>query len=46
MLLRGGAPLVSRPSVETMTTDQLTPEQKAISGFCLDDFAARGWAFA
>ena len=45
MLLRGGAPLLSRPSVEVMTTDQLTAEQKAISGFYPDDFAARGWGF-
>jgi len=45
MLLRGGAPIVSRPSVETMITDQLTPEQKAVSGFFPDDFAARGWGF-
>lgn len=45
MLLRGGAPLLSCPSVETMTTDQLTPEQKAVSGFFPDDFDARGWGF-
>jgi CubicO group peptidase (beta-lactamase class C family) len=45
MLLRGGAPLLSRPSVEVMTTDQLAPEQKAIGGFYRDDFAARGWGF-
>jgi CubicO group peptidase (beta-lactamase class C family) len=45
MLLRGGAPLLSRPSVETMTTDQLTPQQKAVSGFFPDDFDARGWGF-
>jgi CubicO group peptidase (beta-lactamase class C family) len=45
MLLRGGAPLLARPSVETMTTDQLTPEQKAVSGFFPDDFDARGWGF-
>jgi CubicO group peptidase (beta-lactamase class C family) len=45
MLLRGGAPLVARSSVETMTTDQLTPEQKAVSGFFPDDFDARGWGF-
>jgi len=44
-LLRGGAPLVSRPSVETMTTDQLTPAQKAVSGFFPDDFDARGFGF-
>jgi CubicO group peptidase (beta-lactamase class C family) len=45
MLLRGGAPLLSRPSVETMTSDHLTPEQKAVSGFFPDDFDARGWGF-
>jgi CubicO group peptidase (beta-lactamase class C family) len=45
MLLRGGSPLLSRPSVETMTTDQLTPAQKAISGFFPGDFDARGWGF-
>jgi CubicO group peptidase (beta-lactamase class C family) len=45
MLLRGGAPLLSRPSVETMTTDHLTHEQKAISGFFPDDFDARGFGF-
>jgi CubicO group peptidase (beta-lactamase class C family) len=45
MLLRGGAPLVSRPFVETMTRDHLTPEQKAVSGFFPDDFDARGWGF-
>lgn len=45
MLLRGGAPILSRPSVEVMTTDQLTPEQKAISGFFPGDFDARGWGF-
>ncbi len=45
MLLRGGAPLLSRPSAETMITDQLTPAQKAVSGFFPDDFDARGWGF-
>jgi CubicO group peptidase (beta-lactamase class C family) len=45
MLLRGGAPIVSRPSIETMTRDHLTPEQKAVSGFFPDDFDARGWGF-
>ena len=38
MLLRGGAPILSRPSVETMTSDHLTPAQKAVSGFFPDDF--------
>jgi CubicO group peptidase (beta-lactamase class C family) len=45
MLLRGGRPILSRPSVETMITDQLTPEQKAVSGFFPGDFDARGWGF-
>jgi CubicO group peptidase (beta-lactamase class C family) len=45
MLLRGGAPILSRPSVETMTSDHLTAKQKAVSGFFPDDFDARGWGF-
>jgi CubicO group peptidase (beta-lactamase class C family) len=45
MLLRGGAPVLSRPSVRTMTTDQLTDPQKALGGLFPDDFAARGWGF-
>jgi CubicO group peptidase (beta-lactamase class C family) len=45
MLRRGGAPILSRPSVETMTADHLTPEQKAIGGFTPDDFDGRGWGF-
>ena len=45
MLLRGGAPLLSRPTVETMTMDHLTPAQKAIGGFGPDDFEASGWGF-
>ena len=45
MLLRGGAPILSRPSVETMTADHLTPAQKAIGGFFPDDFDGRGWGF-
>ncbi len=45
MLLRGGAPIISRPSVETMITGQLTAEQKAVSGFYPGDFDARGWGF-
>jgi CubicO group peptidase (beta-lactamase class C family) len=28
-----------------MTSDQLTPKQKALSGFFPDDFDARGWGF-
>jgi CubicO group peptidase (beta-lactamase class C family) len=45
MLRRGGAPILSRPSVETMTTDHLTAAQKAIGGFTPDDFDGRGWGF-
>jgi CubicO group peptidase (beta-lactamase class C family) len=45
MLLRGGSPILSRPSVETMTSDHLTPEQKAVGGFFPDDFDGRGWGF-
>jgi CubicO group peptidase (beta-lactamase class C family) len=49
MLLDGGrhgnARILSRPSVELMTTDQLTPEQKARSGFGPDSFADSGWGF-
>ena len=45
MLLRGGAPILSRPSVETMSSDHLTPAQKAISGFFPDDFDAMGFGF-
>jgi len=45
MLLQSGKPILSRPSVEMMTTDQLTPEQKSRSGFFPGDFDARGWGF-
>jgi CubicO group peptidase (beta-lactamase class C family) len=45
MLLRGGAPILSRPSVETMTSDHLTPAQKEIGGFGPDDFDGRSWGF-
>jgi CubicO group peptidase (beta-lactamase class C family) len=39
----GGARILSRPSVELMTTDHLTPEQKADVGLFLGD--NRGWGF-
>ncbi len=45
MLAAGGAPLLSRPTVETMTADHLTPAQKAVSGFFPGDFDGRGWGF-
>jgi CubicO group peptidase (beta-lactamase class C family) len=37
--------ILSRPSVETMTTDQLTPEQKAASGLVPGYFDGHGWGF-
>ncbi|AUX29304.1 MULTISPECIES: serine hydrolase [Sorangium] len=37
--------ILSRPSVEAMTTDQLTPEQKAASGFFPGYWDSRGWGF-
>ena len=39
----GPARILSRPSVELMTTDHLTPEQKADAGVILGD--SRGWGF-
>jgi len=41
----GNERLLSRPSVETMTTDQLTPEQKAASGLVPGYFDKHGWGF-
>jgi len=41
----GNERLLSRPSVETMTTDQLTPEQKAVSGLVSGYFDSHGWGF-
>jgi CubicO group peptidase (beta-lactamase class C family) len=41
----GSHRILSRPSVELMTTDQLTPEQKAVSGFFPGFFNNRGWGF-
>ncbi len=37
--------ILSRPSVETVTTDQLTPEQKAVSGNVPGYFDNHGWGF-
>jgi CubicO group peptidase (beta-lactamase class C family) len=49
MLLGGGkyrgGRVLSRPSVETMTTDQLTPAQKEVSGFWPGYFDNLGWGF-
>src|SRR2546428_845721 len=41
----GNERLLSRPSVETMTTDQLTPEQKAASGLIPGYLDSHGWGF-
>ena len=47
MMLNGGTHgkqrILSRPSVEAMTTDQLTAVQKAVSPFFDDFWDARGW---
>jgi CubicO group peptidase (beta-lactamase class C family) len=41
----GGDRILSRPSVEIMTTDHLTPEQKAMSGLNPGYFDSHGWGF-
>ena len=41
----GNERILSRPSVEVMTTDQLTPEQKAASPFFPAFWDSRGWGF-
>lgn len=41
----GSERILSRPSVETMTTDQLTPAQKAIAGLVPGYFDSHGWGF-
>jgi CubicO group peptidase (beta-lactamase class C family) len=40
-----GERVLSRPSVTLMTTDQLTPAQKAVSGFWPGYFDHMGWGF-
>ena len=40
-----GERLLSRASIEAMTTDQLTPEQKAVSGYLPGQFNHRGFGF-
>jgi CubicO group peptidase (beta-lactamase class C family) len=48
-LLAGGSyrgeRVLSRPSVTLMTTDHLSPAQKAVSGFWPGYFATMGWGF-
>ncbi len=41
----GSERVLSRPSVELMTTDHLTPDQKAASGFVPGFWEHRGWGF-
>ena len=45
MLLGGGAPVLSADAAHSMTTDQLTSEQKAHGGLGPDFFTGRSWAF-
>jgi hypothetical protein len=40
-----GERVLSRPSVTLMTTDHLTPAQKAVSGFTPGYFDDIGWGF-
>ncbi|MGH7761128.1 MAG: serine hydrolase domain-containing protein [Candidatus Dormibacteraceae bacterium] len=41
----GKTRILSRPSVELMTADQLTPEQRTTSGFGPELFSDHGWGF-
>jgi CubicO group peptidase (beta-lactamase class C family) len=41
----GGERILSRPSVDTMTADQLTPAQKAFGGLVAGQFDSHGWGF-
>jgi len=45
MFLRGGDPILSAESVRAMTSDQLTPEQKARGGLGDDFFDHQSWSF-
>lgn len=45
MLLRGGAPVLTAAAVRAMTSDQLTPEQKARGGLGADFFAEQSWGY-
>ena len=49
MMLNGGRHgsqrILARPSVEVMTTDQITPEQKAASTFFPGFWERQGWGF-
>ncbi|WP_027932461.1 serine hydrolase domain-containing protein [Amycolatopsis thermoflava] len=41
----GSGRVLARPTVEAMVTDQLTPGDKAVSGFYPGYFDTRGWGF-
>ncbi len=41
----GDERILSRPSIELMTSDHITPEQKAVSGFFPGFWDNRGWGF-
>jgi CubicO group peptidase (beta-lactamase class C family) len=43
--VRGKTRILSRPAVATMTTDQISPGQKAVSGLGRDFFENQGWGF-
>jgi CubicO group peptidase (beta-lactamase class C family) len=43
--IHGGERILSRPSVTLMTSDQLAPDLKAVSGFRPGYFDAMGWGF-
>jgi CubicO group peptidase (beta-lactamase class C family) len=45
MLLRGGAPVLPADAVRAMTTDQLTPVQKARGGLLPGFFHGRSWGY-
>jgi CubicO group peptidase (beta-lactamase class C family) len=45
MLLRGGSPVLSESAAKAMTSDQLTPEQKAHGGFGPTFFQGQSWSF-
>jgi CubicO group peptidase (beta-lactamase class C family) len=45
MFLRGGDPVLSAASVRAMTTDQLTPGQKAYGGLGPDFFDHQSWSY-
>lgn len=43
--VHGGERILSRPTIQAMTTDQLTAEQKAISPFLDNAWDDHGWGF-